>query len=84
MKLDIKLRSLLQSIADVLIDYPEKLEIQILEGEKNIIIEIFCDPGDVGKLLGKGGRVAESIRQITVAAGYRAKKSTKIYILGNK
>ena len=84
MKLDIKFTQLLKAIAEILIDHPEKMEIKILEGEKNIVIEVFCDGSDVGKLLGKGGSIAKAIRQIAVAAGYRARKSTKMYIIGNK
>ena len=55
-------------VAQQLVSEPEKLEISAREGGRGLHIEIRCAQGDVGRLIGRGGRTINSIRTLARAA----------------
>jgi len=55
-----------------LVDYPEDVEIAIVPGERDRTFRIQTNPLDIGKLIGKQGRTARSIRTIVGAAAMKA------------
>lgn len=63
------IESLLMSILKSVVDFPEQITIEKSDTEKGILFEIKVAKGDVGKVIGKQGRVASSIRTIIKAAG---------------
>ncbi len=58
-----------------LVDQPEQVVVNKVEGERSIIFEVRVAPDDLGKVIGKGGRIANALRTLIRAAGTRERKS---------
>ena len=64
-----KVKKLLEFILLNIVDQPDQINIEVTENEKGYLFQIKVAKGDVGKVIGKQGRVASSIRPIVKAAG---------------
>ncbi len=63
-------RRLVEYLGPWLLDHPDELEIQEAEGERGaLVLELTVDPEDMGKIIGKRGRIIRSIRSLARAAG---------------
>lgn len=62
------MKELLEVIAKSLVDYPESVEVCEIEGEQAVTLELRVADGDMGKVIGKKGRIAQSIRTVMQAA----------------
>ncbi len=69
---------LVRFIAQNLVDKPEEVKVTVTEGEKETVIELSVAPEDMGKVIGKQGRIAKAIRTVVKAASV---KETKKYIV---
>jgi len=58
-----------------LVDQPEQVTVKTIEGERSIIFEVRVAGDDLGKVIGKGGRIANALRTIVRAAGTKERKS---------
>ena len=74
-------KELVEFVARSLVDKPEAVEINQIEGEKSTILELRVDPDDVGKVIGKHGRIARSLRTILAASTSRTGKRVVLEIL---
>ncbi len=64
---------LVSYIVKSLVDNPEKVEVTTeQESEKVVIVKVVVDPADLGKVIGKGGRIASSIRTIIKSASAKS------------
>ena len=62
-------RALIEYLGPWLLDHPESLEIEEVEGERGeTVLELTVDPEDMGKIIGKRGRIIRSIRSLARAA----------------
>jgi predicted RNA-binding protein YlqC (UPF0109 family) len=68
------MKELLELIAKSLVDHPEEVEVKEIEGEQTTVLELRVARDDLGKVIGKQGRTARSIRSILAAAGMKLKK----------
>lgn len=75
------MKELVEKIAKALVDNPDKVQVSQLDGEQSSIIELKVAPEDVGKVIGKQGRTAQSIRVILGAAGMKLKKRVSLEIV---
>lgn len=75
------MKELVEFIVKSLVDKPEAVRIEEVEGEKASIIELRVDNGDLGKVIGKQGRTAKAIRTILNASGVKAGKKVVLEIL---
>mgnify|MGYP006266924459 CR=1 FL=1 len=75
------MRALVEQIAKALVDEPEKVSVQAVDGEQVTVLELRISPDDLGKVIGKQGRTARSIRTILGAAGMKLKKRYTLEIL---
>ncbi|PYV18336.1 MAG: KH domain-containing protein [Acidobacteria bacterium] len=75
------MKELIEDIAKALVDKPEQVHVRAVEGEQSTILELKVDPSDLGKVIGKQGRTARSIRTILGAAGMKLKKRYSLEIL---
>jgi len=62
------LKELISTIAQALVDDPDSVEVREIEGYQNCLIELRVAKGDIGKVIGKEGRTAQSMRTILTAA----------------
>lgn len=72
---------LVKYIAQSLVDKPEAVDVRQVEGEENITIELRVDPDDMGKVIGKQGRIAKSIRTVVKAATAKNEKPVFVEIV---
>jgi len=68
-------------IARSLVDNPEAVQVTEIEGERSIIIELRVAPDDMGKVIGKQGKIAKSIRTLTKATAAKEGKRVVVEIL---
>ena len=72
---------LVELIAKALVDKPEEVSVRAVEGEQVRVLELQVDATDLGKVIGKKGRTAKSIRSLLGAAGMKLKKRYTLEIL---
>jgi predicted RNA-binding protein YlqC (UPF0109 family) len=75
------MKELVESIAKALVDHPEQVQVRSVEGEQVTILELKVAPDDLGKVIGRQGRTAKSIRTLLGAAGMKLKKRFTLEIL---
>jgi predicted RNA-binding protein YlqC (UPF0109 family) len=66
---------LVAMIVKALVDEPDEVAVNKIEGERSIIFEVRVAPDDLGKVIGKGGRIANALRTLVRAAGTKERKS---------
>lgn len=76
-----KLKDLVEHITKVLVDKPEAVQINEIEGEQTSVIELKVAKEDLGKVIGKEGRTAKAIRTILGAAGSKLRKRVVLEII---
>ena len=74
-------KDLVEYIAKSLVDSPNSVEVNVIEGEKSTILELKVAQEDIGKVIGKKGRNVQAIRTILSAASAKIKKHTVLEIL---
>ena len=65
------MKRLLEIIAKSLVDHPDEVVVTETENEKGILLQLKVNPQDMGKVIGKQGRIAKSIRSVVKAASTR-------------
>jgi predicted RNA-binding protein YlqC (UPF0109 family) len=74
-------KDLVEYIAKSLVDDPTQVHVAVVEGEKSTILELRVAEDDIGKVIGKHGRIAKAIRTVLQAATARTGKHTVLEIL---
>ena len=75
------MRDLVEDIAKALVDIPEEVAVKEIQGEQATLLELRVAPSDLGKVIGKQGRTARSIRTIVGAAGMKLNRRFTLEIL---
>ena len=75
------MRALVEQIARALVDEPEQVSVQTVEGDQATVLELRVAPNDLGKVIGKQGRTARSIRTLLGAAGMKLHKRFTLEIV---
>ena len=75
------LRDLIEFIAKELVDQPEKVEVKEIVGAQTTVFELRVAKDDLGKVIGKKGRTAQSIRTILIAASTKLNKRCVLEIV---
>ncbi len=74
-------KALVESIVNSLVDYPDSVELNVIEGEKSTILELRVSPDDIGKVIGRQGRIAKALRTILSATATKSGKHASLEIL---
>jgi predicted RNA-binding protein YlqC (UPF0109 family) len=74
-------KDLVEYIVKSLVDDPASVEVTVVEGEKSTILELRVAAADIGKVIGKHGRIAKAIRTVLQAATAKSGKRTALEIL---
>ena len=72
------MEELVRYIACALVEHPEQVQVKTVDGPESVIIELSVGPDDMGKVIGKQGRIAKAIRTVIKAA--TAKNSKPVYV----
>ncbi|MCA9790620.1 MAG: KH domain-containing protein [Candidatus Eremiobacteraeota bacterium] len=76
------MKELLQYLATQLVEEPEAVEVkEIDEDRSTVILELRVAPKDMGKVIGKNGKIAQALRTLVKAAGMRDGKRVTVEIL---
>lgn len=75
------MKELVEAIAKALVDHPEQVQVRSVDGEQVTVLELRVHPEDLGKVIGRQGRTAKSIRTILGAAGMKIRKRLTLEIL---
>ncbi len=76
-----ELKDLIVYISKALVDLPEEVHVNEIVGEQTTVIELKVDKTDLGKIIGKQGRTARSLRTILNAASTKLKKRSVLEII---
>lgn len=74
-------KDLVEYIAKSLVDDPSGVNVNVIEGEKSTILELRVAQKDIGKVIGKHGRIAKAVRTILSASATRTGKRVVLEIL---
>jgi len=75
------MKELLEYVVKALVDSPDNVQIEEIAGEKTVIYELRVGEGDLGKVIGKEGRMAKAIRTILTAASMKKGKRAQLEII---
>lgn len=75
------MKELVEILAKALVDRPDAVQVRQVEGEKAVVLELKVAPEDMGKVIGKQGRIAKAIRTVVKAAAARDGKRVVVEIL---
>ena len=76
-----EIKQLVEDIAKALVDIPEQVSVREVEGEQVTVLELRVAPTDLGKVIGKQGRTARSVRTLLGAAGMKLHRRFTLEIL---
>ncbi|MFA5569873.1 MAG: KH domain-containing protein [Sphaerochaetaceae bacterium] len=74
-------KDLVEYIAKSLVDRPDEVSVHVVEGEQSTILELKVASDDVGKVIGKQGRIANAVRVILSACAAKSGKHVQLEIL---
>ena len=72
---------LVRFVAQSLVDKPDAVDVREVENPDSVVIELRVDPEDMGKVIGKQGRIAKSIRSVVKAATVKNEKPVFVEIV---
>ncbi|GAA4871397.1 KH domain-containing protein [Paenibacillus vulneris] len=75
------MKDLITVIAKALVDHPEEVKVNTVEDERSITFELSVHPDDVGKVIGKQGRIAKALRTVVTSAAVKESKRVSVEIV---
>jgi len=75
------MKELLEFIAKSMVDNPDAVAVNVKDGEHSTTLELTVGEGDMGKVIGKQGRIAKAIRTVVSAAAARENKKHYVEIV---
>ena len=75
------MKELVEVIAKALVDYPDQVTVTQTENDKSIVVELRVAQSDMGKVIGKQGRIAKAIRSVVKAAASKSEKKVIVDIM---
>lgn len=76
-----ELKTLIEFVSKALVDMPDRVEVNEIEGEQTTVLELKVDKSDLGKVIGKQGRTARALRTILNAASTKLRKRSVLEII---
>jgi predicted RNA-binding protein YlqC (UPF0109 family) len=77
------MKEVIEFIARNLVDHPDEVSLEEVDKENSIMIRLRVNPEDIGKVVGRNGRTAQSMRTLLSAMGARTGKRAMLEILGS-
>ena len=76
-------KELIEYLAKKLVDDPDGVNVNMIEGEKSMILELKVSQDDIGKIIGKRGRIAHALRTILFASSMKSGRRVVLEIIDN-
>jgi predicted RNA-binding protein YlqC (UPF0109 family) len=81
MELSVNLQDLVEYIAKNLVEDPNQVQVNVIEGSNSITLELRVAPDDMGRVIGKSGRIANAMRTLVRVAAMRQGKRASLEIV---
>ncbi|MFD2371259.1 KH domain-containing protein [Brevibacillus sp. GCM10020057] len=75
------MKALVETIAKALVDHPNEVRVNAVDKERTLVFELSVHPDDMGKIIGKQGRIAKALRTVVMAASVEADKRVTVEIV---
>jgi len=75
------MKALVETIAKALVDHPDEVRVNAVEKERLLVLELSVHPDDMGKIIGKQGRIAKALRTVVTAAAVQTDKRVTVEIV---
>lgn len=75
------MKEMLETLVKSLVDFPEKVSVNEVEGDKFTTLELRVDPSDMGKIIGRQGRIIRAVRTLMKAYATKANKRLNVEII---
>jgi uncharacterized protein len=75
------MKDLITVIAKALVDHPEDVNVHAVERSQEIVYELTVNPSDIGKVIGKQGRIAKALRTVVTSAAVKETKRVSVEIV---
>jgi hypothetical protein len=75
------MKELVEAIAKALVDFPDEVVVNEVISDQTIILELRVSPDDMGKVIGKQGRIAKALRTVVKAAATKDNKRVLVEII---
>ncbi len=75
------MKELIEVIAKALVDYPEEVAVTEKESDRGVVLELRVAQSDMGKVIGKQGRIAKAIRSVVKAAASKEDRKVTVDIV---
>lgn len=75
------MKDLVTAIAKALVDHPEDVRVNEVESDNIIVYQLTVNPDDVGKVIGKQGRIAKALRTVVTSAAVKVNKRVTVEIM---
>lgn len=75
------MKALVETIAKALVDHPDDVRVNAVEKERTLVYELSVHPDDMGKIIGRQGRIAKALRSVVIAASVNTDKRVTVEIV---
>ena len=75
------MKDLVEFVAKSIVDDPDQVHVSEIEGENSVILELRVGPGDMGRVIGKGGRTANALRRLVRVLAAKQDKHANLEIV---
>ena len=75
------MKTIVEVIAKSLVDHPEEVRVEVKGDEQEVVLEMHVAEDDMGKVIGRQGRIARAIRTVVKAAATRENKKVSVEII---
>ncbi|ATF14217.1 KH domain-containing protein [Brevibacillus porteri] len=75
------MKALVETIAKALVDHPNEVRVNAVDKERTLVFELSVHPDDMGKIIGKQGRIAKALRTVVIAASVETDKRVTVEIV---
>lgn len=75
------MKELLEYVVKSLVNNPDNVRIEEEENGDEVVFSVYVDPGDMGRVIGKGGRIAKAVRALMKAASFKENKRVIVDIV---
>jgi len=72
------MKALVETIAKALVDHPNEVRVNAVDKERTLVFELSVHPDDMGKIIGKQGRIAKALRTVVMAASVETDKRVTV------
>lgn len=75
------MKDLLEYVVKSLVNNPDSVQIDESENDGEVVFEVHVAPEDMGRIIGKGGRIAKAVRSLMKAASFKENKRVNVEII---